>query len=255
MATSYKSEIPDMVKTAFCILCLIFLCQCSSRSIGIGRSDIVKVELMYKIPALYTDDSAFVAIDSTCIYYYQQYRVYELPSRYQEYVNGELKLDTPTIYYVGYDTIRKKAYKTSSLVDSPLTEIRVDSFLAGRPESFNVNKVLAAAVFEKNVSFSKGKMASYYTFKDGAMDSLVLFFDKSLTDMPFSYAPDLDAVNKSKLVRIQFNLKPDSSKNAIQLNQYRIVSWEMRRVETDKNFPTITIFCKKMENAYHRKGM
>lgn len=247
MGINSKSVVLTMVKTiAFCTVCLIALCQCSSKSVGIRKSDVIKVELTYKLPALYTDDSAFVAVDSTCIYYYQQYIVYELPSRHQEYVENVLISDTPTVYYVGYDTIKRKAFKTQSLVDSPLVWIKLDSFLTKRPEAFDINKVLQTSTLDTSIAISKNQKVLYYRVKDESIDSLLLYFDNASRDAPFSYARDIDAAHNSKLVRIQFNLKKDTLRHIKHYNEYRIVSWELRKTSLNLASQKIIALCRRI---------
>lgn len=231
-------------------LSLICLCQCSPNNADIGKSEVTKISVVYKVPSLYTADSAFLAVDSSCIYYYNKYKVYELPLMKGHFTEGEFIVDSTTVSYVGYDTTKKVAFQVEQLQETPQKQITVDSFLRKRPTASTLPELLRNATFGTDLHLSKNVFSKRYALNYEGTDSLFLYFDNSLRNLPFSLSPALDADTKSKLTRIEVTLKADTSRNAAQFNQFRKISWDVSRSSDSKNFPTIIAFCKKIEALY-----
>jgi len=242
----------DLFKYMF-TACGLWFCQCSPGGIGKTNTGVIKLNLLYKLPSYEKIEKIELVTDSINIYYFQNCKVYELNKQYETITDTAWMVDSIVPYYVGYDTIAKTAFTSTTLVDPVFTTINLDSFIKTRAEENAMTRLIPVLIPGKTIGVSKDLEVKYYTVTHPGLDSVILSFDKSMVPLPFSYSPYLDSLHHSKLSKMELKLAMDTSVNAQYLNKFRWMTMQLRWVRPVDNAEKIRAFCEKVKDAYGRK--
>jgi hypothetical protein len=227
---------------------LLFGCCYHQNFSSNSVNQIVKIHLVYQLPFYPGSKEAELVIDSSNIYYYKHYRVYELNRQDGRLEEEGFELDSVSHYFVIVDTIKKTALYSRYLASPAFKKIDIDSFIKGRPDSSAISQFIPIITKDREVKTSKFSKTIYYKVDNAAIDSLILGFNKSMIALPFSYSRYFDSLGGAKLARIEIKLKKDTTVNAHTLNKLRRITWQLTPVSIIENEQAIAALCERSAN-------
>ncbi len=238
------------MKIYFCYtVFLLYLCQCSAQIKG--NENVNKVNIVYKVPVLFSADSIGLVFDSSFIYSYKQFKIYEAPTVEQSYEDNTLISESLESYFFGYDTNYSFGFYAKYLSDTLQTNrLSVDSFLKDRPDGRTMDNILELSSFSRELKLNFNELMKVYRINNPFYDSVFFYYNNTLKHLPFSFSKRLDSVYDSKLYKIETTFKRDTSKNALAFNKFRTATWILQEPKDFKNKAEILGFFKKIESMY-----
>lgn len=219
----------------------LFSCASSDQK----SDDILAINYIFNFPMVSGNGQVDNMLDTTTIYYYQDLILYQLPYRFSisKITSG---INTDSIEQV--DLISTKKYNFlvvkqgnknglwyKTMTSSEMKKVAVDSVLSGRgfPESFlamlaNADDTLIETVREAKDDMLIEKYIPKTKPDDPCCyDTTLVYYSKSLKDIPFSFSPKHDSLKNSKLFKFRLAYNEAYSSQYLMTMPKREIRYEI----------------------------
>lgn len=252
-----KKQSTYMVKYALIIIfTLVYSCVTSNKK---SEKEIVRCNVVTKIPEKIIENHGEMLVIDFFVSYYNQYVLYELPYHKTYEIDNKLIYDSLKYEFFIYNSNNEYGYCLKNQNDSFVLRVNKDSVLKARAYGGNVE---IEAIFKEvkikslNNLNNDGQTCIYkYEFDNDFYDSAYFHYDTALKEIRFSLSKSFDSANNSKLYKVQLFLKQDRSAAALNLKDFYINSFEIRKAKSKNEIVLKRLFDRfiKEEKVNHFK--
>lgn len=190
-----------------------------------------KIEVVYSLPYMHTNDSAAIVKDSSILYLFGPYRMYGIAHREDLNIDGIPIYDSLIMTYFIYREQSKYGYYFKRRNDSSGVRMKVDSFLskrntAGFADSLikDIQKI-SDSVIDKNRYFKTVWINIPY------IEKMKLWFDNRLSIVDYSLSKKLDSLGSSRLSKIEILIAKGYSLSKDTGEKFRTISLTQEKLD------------------------
>lgn len=185
-----------------------------------------------KSPDRIIDNHGESFIHDFYISYYDQFIIYELPYHKTHEIDNKLIYDSLKYEFFICNSKNKQGYLLKNSTDSFNKRMIGDSILTSRAYGGEAAGVDFSSTKIKTISkINNSSILIYkYVFDNEYYDSAYFHYNKELKDIKFSLDKSLDSSNNSKLFKIEFFIKHDSAAASLNLKDFYINRFEIKKV-------------------------
>lgn len=199
------------------------LCFCRSNTV-------TKISFTYKMPVRHSETE--IELYSSTFYKtdYKDVIIYELPYWETFEKNNVLIKDTIKYSYFIFMESEQFGYFLDSLNSKIFKKKNIDSLLTKSAlRSLNIDTVQSMVVNSTTEIINKNKFINKAKINEKGFDSVYFYYDNLLKDIHYDLSKKYDSLFKSKLFKVEYLLKKDTSQYASYVNNFRIISYEINR--------------------------
>ncbi len=250
MIKSLKKHIASILIINVLVIC--FLQQLSCSAIEKSNQDSVrKIYLTFNMPVVNLAGELTNVHDSLCIYYYNNYILYQLPNHYSQEEEGKIILREIQYNYFVYKKGDRDGSVFSSLKDSVGKKVKVDSVLAAEAFSTaifynNKNDSLIKTIQDISANTIVKMYVPKFKYDDTYGDTLYLYFTKKLKNINYSFSKELDSSMNFKLYKVRLLYNPRYSTTYKIMAPKREFKFEINELPVD-NAVEIKYFFRRLK--------
>lgn len=200
---------------SFTITVIVFLCSCSATNKKIEKINSICIKTTY--PLINPDGRKQIIVDSTCLYNYNGYNLFQLPYRYiLEDENKVLKDEIRYKYFLLTNTSTHGVIYDSIFSKSGIVA-KADTILRGL-SNFTFDTICKLSTLYKiTENTNKNELLEVYIPKkiatDNIEDTAFMYYAKLYNEIKYSFSPNLDRLKGMKLfkIRLVYNSKYSES--------------------------------------------
>ena len=235
------------MRLIFYFFTLFLFCSCAQAQNINKPSAITGISYKVHLPIVELDGQVSYVGDSTPIYFYKNYILYQLPyifdtASYEYHVSSDTYDTTFSKTQIKYkyliyekDSLFGILYNSSNGIE--FKKILIDSIVANKKAPSNIHSIMLNSKFILAKKFTgENKSENYESYvlkvKENALDydSVNFYYSKDLSNFAFSLSPTLDSIYHSKLTKFKIIYNEDySSEHSMKLPK-REFSFEISKI-------------------------
>ncbi len=229
----------NLVITKIAVFGMFILLNCNNSNIHTTEKKIVRIAVSLTSPIKIENNVPISDTNTFYINYLEGYRIYEFPRHIVFEDSSKIIYDSIKYNFFVYDTSKKYGYLIKEIDSSLVTKVNADSILkssgfeGGKGNLFKVNQ----KDFKRVTKYKDNVIEEVYISNDlsGSVDSTLIYFDKGLNDIPFSWSSILDKKYNSKLYKIEIYLNHKQPEKSVKLSEKFFVNTIAFKRDTQVN--------------------
>lgn len=218
-----------------------------------------KIGIYSSFPIIKTSGEFTILNDSVYFYSLGKYEMYVLPIRHLLQVEGNYKETDKTYEYFTYKKGDLYGSYTITLNDSVNKKYLVDSLRKSKGfYGVEMEKLLDSSYFVNETMDKYGILIKKYIYNssntENAFDTIYMYFNHKLKNIPFSFSKVLDSTIDSKLFKIRIVNLPQYSKQFSFYMPLREIKMEVVKIAIEKTDSCISYLEKLNKTRFESKS-